>query len=370
MASRQQQRREPDQYDAYADFEPGTEHEHIQRERERHQRSVDDVEAHAREHEHEHDHHHHHHHQPRFLGETNFFEAIQQGPGLSHLGSMDEHALTTLFTDQGDGQQHQQQYQPGARGGGVYQHRIEDDLGAYEINDNGNDGRSGAGPSRLQPSLSHSQSLSLSHTFNLDPALDPALDPSLGTGPSANPDPIPNKRKATSRANMLVRGGACDYCKKGRIKCSAEEPSCAACLRAGKECIYMQKKQKSKVKVLQERLAELEGKLGTKVETESPGESASMRSEEADKGGAAGKRSRGYGDEEDKGKISNALVARVGSSAVEPDLMTLADAAAGDPNRGLKQGGWEKMTPEMIGDEIIQAVNGVKGIGEKIVSHL
>ena len=88
------------------------------------------------------------------------------------------------------------------------------------------------------------------------------------------------KRKATSRANMLPRGGACDFCKRRKLKCSAETPSCAVCLRSGRECVYSQKKQRSKVKMLEDRLLELERKLDQqelerKLEQQHPQASAS-----------------------------------------------------------------------------------------------
>jgi hypothetical protein len=58
----------------------------------------------------------------------------------------------------------------------------------------------------------------------------------------------------------------------------------------------------------------------------------------------------------------------------EPDLMTLADAAAADlrsaPVPAAERYEWEEMTPEQIAGEIVKAIEGGKGLGEKIIVHL
>jgi hypothetical protein len=60
----------------------------------------------------------------------------------------------------------------------------------------------------------------------------------------------------------------------------------------------------------------------------------------------------------------------------EPDLMTLADAAAADlrsvpvPVSAAERYEWEEMTSEQIAGEIVKAIEGVKGVGEKIIVHL
>lgn len=86
-------------------------------------------------------------------------------------------------------------------------------------------------------------------------------DPESESGDRSATGTPAGKRKATSRAGMLARGAACDFCKRRKLKCSAETPSCATCLRSGRDCVYSQTKQRSKVKMLEERLAELERKL-------------------------------------------------------------------------------------------------------------
>jgi hypothetical protein len=315
------------QHDNYGTFEPELHHEH----------GRDTSHGHP----HPEDEDHPHSSGPLFLGgETGFFEAIQQGPGsgMTHLSGMDdeehaaraeknaldnEHALTTLFSDEGDG--------PASRGGQEGFRTGVDDLGNFEIMD----------PSEV------------------DPALHPGMQATTQeNGPGPGPGQGQHKRKATSRANMLVRGGACDFCKKRRIKCSAEEPSCAACVRAGKDCVYMQKKQKSRVKVLQDRLAELESRLGPKLEVQAQDATTTVAGLDRTKSGDG----HGHGQ-------GNAMQTPAGGKVlVDPDLMTLADAAAG--NSAGVGGRWEKLSPEVIGKEIIQAVEGVKGVGEKIVSHL
>ena len=214
------------------------------------------------------------------------------------------------------------------------------------------------------------------------------------------------KRKAgTPRINMLARGGACEFCKKRKLKCSAEQPSCLACVRAGKECIYSQKKQRSKVRMLEDRLAELEKKLdeplaelvaagavGTAlpdstaaVETpaqefwdrlaQSHGMSATANGAvDAGAQGAAPELGFTFGDMSNWAAEVNGLgdldaLGGLNGSSVETTLMTLADAAASDviPAAGFA---WEAMNEVDIASEIVKAVEGGKGVGEKIVGHL
>lgn len=208
----------------------------------------------------------------------------------------------------------------------------------------------------------------------------------------------PAKRKATSRADMLARGGACDFCKRRKLKCSAELPSCAACRRSGRDCVYSQKKQRSKVKLLEDRLVELERRLGQQphnptgvppapdlIESAAHHQEHQQHSDGAEDGGAAAAfadsvdttiletPSYHYGvphinstfhlpDYEVENMVQEAEVALPKDH--EPDLMTLADAAAG------RDSAWEGMTPETIAKEIVHAVDGGKGVGEKIISHL
>lgn len=182
------------------------------------------------------------------------------------------------------------------------------------------------------------------------------------------------KRKATSRVNMLARGGACDFCKQRKLKCSADLPACAICIRNNQLCVYSQKKQRSKVKILEDRLAELERRL-------QPGPSGEV----VDQQGVA------FADSVESTLLETPTyhygVPHVNSTfnlpeydvdqhaaepelvhqhqAPEPDLMTLADAAAG------QDWPWEGIQPESIAREILNAVEGIKGgLGDKVISHL
>jgi hypothetical protein len=180
------------------------------------------------------------------------------------------------------------------------------------------------------------------------------------------------KRKATSRVNMLARGGACDFCKQRKLKCSADLPACAICARNNQICVYSQKKQRSKVKILEDRLAELERRL-------QPGPSGEI----IDQQGV------NFVDSVESTLLETPTyhygVPHVNSTfnlpeydvdqhptepelvhqAPEPDLMTLADAAAG------QDWPWEGMAPESIAREILISVEGIKGgLGDKIISHL
>ncbi|WRT69797.1 uncharacterized protein IL334_006788 [Kwoniella shivajii] len=59
----------------------------------------------------------------------------------------------------------------------------------------------------------------------------------------------------------LKRGDACLYCRKRRIRCSAEKPTCQHCSKSGRECVYDSGKPVSRVKQLEEKLAQLENLL-------------------------------------------------------------------------------------------------------------
>lgn len=233
-----------------------------------------------------------------------------------------------------------------------------------------------------------------------------AIDPSLSeqaphhndstddpSRPSSSGD-APAKRKATSRAGMLARGGACEFCKRRKLKCSAELPACANCVKSGKECVYAQKKQRSRVKVLEDRLQELEKRL---EQGQANGSGGGVGPAGAGAGEVASSAytasSSGGGNELTFGQ---ALVHHVDPSLLppseyeetfilhgfdnftdhirkpeeqEPDLMTLADAAAAD-TPVERNDPWAEMAPEEIAKEIIKVATGGKGVGERIVSHL
>ncbi|OCF77881.1 hypothetical protein I204_01884 [Kwoniella mangroviensis CBS 8886] len=59
----------------------------------------------------------------------------------------------------------------------------------------------------------------------------------------------------------LKRGDACLYCRKRRIRCSADKPTCQHCLKSGRECVYDSGKPVSRVKQLEEKVAQLENLL-------------------------------------------------------------------------------------------------------------
>nr|XP_019009262.1 uncharacterized protein I206_05910 [Kwoniella pini CBS 10737]OCF48043.1 hypothetical protein I206_05910 [Kwoniella pini CBS 10737] len=59
----------------------------------------------------------------------------------------------------------------------------------------------------------------------------------------------------------LKRGDACLYCRKRRIRCTAEKPTCAHCSKSGRECVYDNGKPVSRVKQLEEKVAQLENLL-------------------------------------------------------------------------------------------------------------
>jgi hypothetical protein len=246
----------------------------------------------------------------------------------------------------------------------------------------------------------------------IDPALSgPSIPPDNDHAVPDHPDNASHtnqgaKRKATSRANMLARGAACEFCKKRKLKCSAESPSCMACLRAGRDCIYSQKKQRSRVRVLEDRLMELEKRLGVQdepVEVAQPDEVEVVNEQEQvrvtpattvlDTPGSS-LTAVGAVQWELFGGIhpatpdvgftlespdSSRLYEKGGSTSTkEPDLMTLADAAAADnvelvgPQGGTVARGypWEGMSAEEIAIEMLRAVEGGKDTGEKLVIHL
>ena len=65
---------------------------------------------------------------------------------------------------------------------------------------------------------------------------------------------------STSGKNPLKRGDACLYCRKRRIRCSAEKPTCQHC-KGKRECVYDNGKPVSRVRQLEDKVAELEEML-------------------------------------------------------------------------------------------------------------
>lgn len=64
----------------------------------------------------------------------------------------------------------------------------------------------------------------------------------------------------TSTKIPLKRGDACLYCRKRRIRCSAEKPTCQHC-KGKRDCVYDNGKPVSRVKQLEDKVAQLEGLL-------------------------------------------------------------------------------------------------------------
>ena len=225
--------------------------------------------------------------------------------------------------------------------------------------------------------------------------IDPALAPPSSDGQHGRDhlehepyNPAANKRKATSRANMLARGGACEFCKRRKLKCTAEVPSCSTCVRAGRECVYSQKQQRSRVKVLEERLVELEKRLDGGLDQGETSEQGMYRSPATAIDPVVQQLSPN-GPWSDTHEWPTESLYPTPSRSVgftlpdydmttpghdkrdEPDLMTLADAATADTRRGdTGRWPWDGMSVEMIAAEIGKAVEGGKGVGEKIVGHL
>ncbi|ODN98254.1 hypothetical protein L198_03497 [Cryptococcus wingfieldii CBS 7118] len=191
------------------------------------------------------------------------------------------------------------------------------------------------------------------------PNIDPALSNMASTSASTSDSPsqlTSNKRKATSRANMLARGGACEFCKRRKLKCSAEQPACANCTKTGRECVYAQKKQRSRVKMLEDRLQELEKKMGN--------------GEKSGSGSGSGVMEPVY---EDHITLAGLELSRFASDQrviPEPDLMTLADAAASNTRVGAGDATWQTMDVNQVAAELVKAADGQQGVGESMVTHL
>lgn len=194
-------------------------------------------------------------------------------------------------------------------------------------------------------------------------------------------DGTKKRRPGTSRINMLARGGACEFCKRRKLKCSAEEPSCSACLRANRECVYSQKKQRSKVRQLEDRLADLEKRLepgitsqeGTPVPAtlteyaarHDPVTSDGFWNRLADIGSTTADLGFTFPGDLTGWGVNGGVLDQNGIET----LMTLADAASIGQD-GSAKFAWESMSEVEIASEIVKAVEGEKGVGEKIVSHL
>lgn len=212
------------------------------------------------------------------------------------------------------------------------------------------------------------------------------------------------KRPGTSRQHMLTRGGACEFCKRRKLKCTAEMPQCAACRRSNRECVYSQKKQRSRMKLLEDKVSELESRLAEKPRGGSVADDASSSSpavvtgvhnasvgvpialpphpeglftaqhqqhqQQQQEAPSAGVELAFLGLAEHSSlTLADMSLTPGGKHNVEPDLMTLADAAAADTEGRMP---WDSMEPQLIADEIVKAIIGHErgGVGEKICAHL
>ncbi|WWC92908.1 uncharacterized protein L201_007870 [Kwoniella dendrophila CBS 6074] len=86
---------------------------------------------------------------------------------------------------------------------------------------------------------------------------------------------MPKEDVQHSHAAPLKRGDACLYCRKRRIKCSADKPTCANCQKSNRECIYDSGKPVSRVKQLEEKVAQLETLLSGSIAPPIPATSSS-----------------------------------------------------------------------------------------------
>ncbi|GMK57272.1 hypothetical protein CspeluHIS016_0401060 [Cutaneotrichosporon spelunceum] len=215
---------------------------------------------------------------------------------------------------------------------------------------------------------------------SMDGALDPALaDPMdemqqpLEPLPLVEPAPRP-KRPGTSRQHMLTRGGACEFCKRRKLKCTAEMPQCAACRRSNRECVYSQKKQRSRMKLLEDKVNELENRLATapapRQEVHEGLFTAQGPQPVSGEAPSAGVELAFLGlGEHSSLTLADMSLTPGGKHNEEPDLMTLADAATADTDGRMP---WDGMEPQAIADEIVKAIIGHDrgGVGEKICAHL
>ena len=127
-----------------------------------------------------------------------------------------------------------------------------------------------------------------------------------------------------------------------------------SCVRSGRECVYSQRTQKSKVKVLEDRLIQLEKRLEqpTGMATSTPGPTSTAGSGLLPSPVEAG--------DPDQWNPSETPF-----HPSEPDLMALADAAAIDSTFP-----WEGLNEEQIVLEIASATEGQRAIATHIIQHL
>ncbi|KZP05271.1 hypothetical protein FIBSPDRAFT_1054185 [Athelia psychrophila] len=66
-----------------------------------------------------------------------------------------------------------------------------------------------------------------------------------------------------SKPKPIPRGSACLSCRKRKMRCDGERPSCTQCAKAGRseDCDYDDQHQKSRTQVLEERIVMLESKI-------------------------------------------------------------------------------------------------------------
>ncbi|CAE6445787.1 unnamed protein product [Rhizoctonia solani] len=60
---------------------------------------------------------------------------------------------------------------------------------------------------------------------------------------------------------MLSRFGACLICRRRKLRCDATQPECNRCRATGNTCQYQDPAYRSRTRVLQEHIRELEAKI-------------------------------------------------------------------------------------------------------------
>ncbi|WVQ82178.1 hypothetical protein IAT38_004306 [Cryptococcus sp. DSM 104549] len=298
--------------------------------------------------------------------QSDVYDYAQHGGSASYLGQLPlpagredtESALKTLFGEQGGQDVHDEGVDAGGHGG-------VQTLAAQEQAE------------QAREHHAHSQHSENGEGLPVPRYLTPDVGSASGSG-MEGPPAGSQKRKATSRAGMLARGGACEFCKRRKLKCSAELPQCANCEKAGKECVYAQKRQRSRVKILEDRLQELEKKLGTEAQGAGAGEASGEHPGVQVEAAAEVQHHFDISiDPSLDAPINQGVYDSLASFDLglaphkrldqEPDLMTLADAAAADMS---VEAPWERLSPEEVANEIVRVVGGGKGMGEKIIAHL
>lgn len=90
--------------------------------------------------------------------------------------------------------------------------------------------------------------------------------------PASHEDLLPEGSGPTirtpSRARPSITKQACDTCRRRKLKCDGETPTCSSCIRIGVSCQYLMGRGKSgprkgHLKALYDRLANMEATVAT-----------------------------------------------------------------------------------------------------------